>query len=129
MRITDSVESLGQPVGERRSLAKQGSKQTENFEQLLGIVCDESDFKKGKASKSEPVEDLVTINIYPTNMSKTARIGALLQGKKKAQFKNFLKHNLDAFTWLHNEMPGIEAEMMVHHLNVDPDFKSIQQKR
>lgn len=69
------------------------------------------------------------IAIHPKDVSKTARIGALLQNEKKAQFENFLKNNVDVFVWSHNEMLGIKSKVMVHRLNVDPYFKPIQQKR
>lgn len=72
------------------------------------------------------MEDLVAINIYPTDVSRTTRIGVLLQDERKAQLENFLKGNTDVFAWSHDEMPRIEAEVLVHRLNIDPKFKPIQ---
>lgn len=41
----------------------------------------------------------------------------------------FLKDNSNVFAWSHKDMPRIESEVMVHKLNVDPDFKQVKQKR
>lgn len=40
-----------------------------------------------------------------------------------------MKDNVDVFAWSHDEIPEIELELMVHRLNVDLDYKSIQYKR
>ena len=31
----------------------------------------------------------------------------------------FLKKNLDVFTWSHEDMPGIDEQVIKHSLNVD----------
>lgn len=41
----------------------------------------------------------------------------------------FLKDNLDVFTWSRKDIPGIDPEMIVHKLNVDPNFKPVKHKR
>ena len=40
-----------------------------------------------------------------------------------------MKDNLDVFTWSHEDMLGIPANIIQHHLNVDPEKKPIQQRR
>lgn len=50
----------------------------------MGTVYDEFDFEKGKALRSEPVEDLVMISIHLTDVSRPARVGALLQDERRA---------------------------------------------
>lgn len=67
----------------------------------------------------------MTIPIHPTDVPRTMKIGALLQDEWKVQFEKFLKDNVDVFTWSHDEIPGIEPEMIVHRLNVDPDYKPV----
>ena len=41
----------------------------------------------------------------------------------------FLKENQDVFTWSHEDMPGIDASIIVHRLNVSPLSSSIRQKK
>ena len=36
---------------------------------------------------------------------------------------------MDVFTWSHNDMSGIDPNVIIHYLNVDLNFKSIFQKR
>jgi hypothetical protein len=42
---------------------------------------------------------------------------------------NFLHRNIEVFAWSHEDMPGINAEEIVHVLNMDPDVKPVKQKR
>lgn len=41
----------------------------------------------------------------------------------------FLKENVNVFAWSHDEMLGIESDVMMHYLNVDLNYKPIQQKK
>lgn len=74
------------------------------------------------------MEVLVTIPIHPTDWFRTTKLGSLFQDKWKTELEKFLKENLNVFAWLYDEMPGIEPEVMVHRLNVDPNYKQVQQK-
>jgi hypothetical protein len=38
-----------------------------------------------------------------------------------------LKKNSDVFAWTHQDMPGIDLEVMIHVLSVDP--KPMKQKK
>ena len=41
----------------------------------------------------------------------------------------FLKKNLDDFALSHEDMPGIDRQVIEHSLNIDPTKKSVQQER
>ncbi|KAL5565983.1 hypothetical protein UlMin_029147 [Ulmus minor] len=41
----------------------------------------------------------------------------------------FLREHRDVFAWSHEDMPGIDPNVIVHHLNIDPNFKPVKQKR
>ncbi|KAL5555088.1 hypothetical protein UlMin_037324 [Ulmus minor] len=41
----------------------------------------------------------------------------------------FLREHRDIFAWSHEDMPGIDPNVIVHRLNIDPNFKPIKQKR
>ena len=47
----------------------------------------------------------------------------------KSQLINFLKTNLDVFSWNHEDMVGIDPNIMLYRLNINPDHKPIRQKR
>ncbi|KAL5555503.1 hypothetical protein UlMin_037739 [Ulmus minor] len=41
----------------------------------------------------------------------------------------FLREHRDVFAWSHEDMPGIDPSVIVHRLNIDPNFKPVTQKR
>lgn len=41
---------------------------------------------------------------------------------------NFLKGNLDVFTWTHDDMVGINMKIMSHMLNIDEKYPPKRQK-
>ena len=47
----------------------------------------------------------------------------------KMKVVQFLKNNQDVFAWNHEDMLGIDKEVIVHRLSVDPMQKPIQQKQ
>ena len=49
--------------------------------------------------------------------------------KWKEKPVQFLKENLDIFTWSHEDMPDIAAKVIQHRLNVNPEKKPVQQKQ
>ena len=46
------------------------------------------------------------------------QVGTQLPVEDKKQLVEFLKRNLDIFTWSAYEAPGINPEFIYHHLNV-----------
>ena len=63
------------------------------------------------------------------NPAKTTQVGTNLNTNTKEGIINFLKDNLDVFAWNYENMPGIPANIILHHLNVDPEKKPVQQRR
>ena len=59
--------------------------------------------------------------------TKTTKVGMSLSPELKKETVSFLKDNLDMFAWSHEDMPGILASIIEHHLNVDPEKKPVQQ--
>ena len=41
----------------------------------------------------------------------------------------FLKQHHDCFAWSHKDMTGIDPDIAVHKLQVDPDHPPVKQKR
>ena len=73
----------------------------------------------------EIVEKLEMIELVEGDPAKTTQVGTSLNPKTKEEIISFLKDNLDVFAWSHEDMPGIPANIIQHHLNVDPEKKPI----
>ena len=72
------------------------------------------------------VEALETIALVEDETTKTTRIWTMLSPEMRTRFIEFLKENLDVFTWSHEDMPGISPKIIQHKLNVNPERKPIQ---
>ena len=59
---------------------------------------------------------------------KMTKIGTNLNDQMKKKLVQFLKKNLDIFPWSQEDMPGIAAKVIQHHLNVDSKKKPVQQR-
>ncbi|XP_071933618.1 uncharacterized protein [Coffea arabica] len=57
------------------------------------------------------------------------RIGASLPSEEKEGLKALLREYSQVFAWTIEDMPGIPTDLAVHHLNVDPRFKPVKQKK
>ena len=74
--------------------------------------------------EEEKVEALETVEPM-----KTTRVGTTMSADTTKKLVQFLKENLDIFAWSHKDMPGISIEIIQHKLDVDPEKKSVQQRR
>ncbi|KAL5552836.1 hypothetical protein UlMin_040237 [Ulmus minor] len=77
----------------------------------------------------EPVEELTEVPLFDDEPEKTCKIGSALTGQFKEDLIIFLREHRDVFAWSHEDMPGIDPNVIVHRLNIDPNFKPIKQKR
>ncbi|XP_074346778.1 uncharacterized protein LOC141685583 [Apium graveolens] len=59
---------------------------------------------------------------------KKVLIGGDLLPTIEANLVNFLTTRLDAFAWEHDDITGIEPNVITHILNVDPSYTHVQQK-
>ncbi|XP_071928300.1 uncharacterized protein [Coffea arabica] len=57
------------------------------------------------------------------------RIGASLPSEEKEGLKALLIEYSQVFAWMVEDMPKIPTDLAVHHLNVDPRFKPVKQKK
>ena len=53
----------------------------------------------------------------------------MLPDKVKVSLLEFLKENEDVFAWTASNMPGIDPRVISDHLNVDPTYKLVRQKK
>ena len=77
----------------------------------------------------EIAEKLETVELVEGDPTKITQLGTSLNLQTKKEFINFLKDNLDVFTWSHENMLGILMDIIQHHLNVDLEKKPVQQRR
>ena len=73
----------------------------------------------------EIVEKLETVELAEGSPPKTTQIGTNLSPRMKEEIVSFLKSDLDIFAWSHEDMLGIPASLIQHHLNVDPGKKPV----
>lgn len=63
------------------------------------------------------------IELKLKNSEKTTQIGAQMNPSLELLMIYFLKENIDVFAWKAVDVQGINAEVTVHRLNVDPNTK------
>ena len=76
-----------------------------------------------------PAEDTIPISVDKEDPTKVLHIGSQLEPELREKLIKFLKANLDVFAWSHDDMVGIDLEVMCHDLNIDPDRRGVRQKR
>ncbi|XP_073109670.1 uncharacterized protein [Elaeis guineensis] len=78
---------------------------------------------------ARPSEDLVEIPLRNENLHQIMKIGSSIDQGTKAQLTALLQKNVDMFTWTVADISGIDPEVMIHYLGVDPTFHPIKQKK
>ena len=71
-------------------------------------------------------QELEEVNLVDGDMTKVTKMRTGLNPVLKSRIVEFLKKNLDVFTWTHKDMPRIDNEVIKHKLNVDHTKKPIQ---
>ncbi|KAK1357422.1 hypothetical protein POM88_050678 [Heracleum sosnowskyi] len=79
--------------------------------------------------RGKQTEDLIHIPLVPGEPDKVTYIGALLPEPWKGKIISFLQENEDVFAWTVADMPGIDPQSITHKLNVDPERKTVKQKK
>ena len=79
--------------------------------------------------EEDKVEALETVELVEGEATKTIRIGTTLSLEMRTSLVQFLKENLDIFTWSHEDMLGISPKVIQHKLNVDLERKPVQQRQ
>ena len=76
--------------------------------------------------QKESSQELEEVNLVDGDTTKVTKVGTGLRTVLKSKIVEFLKQNLDVFAWTHEDMPGIDNEVIEHKLNVDPTKKPVQ---
>ena len=75
--------------------------------------------------EKEKVEALETMELVDGEPMKTTRVGTTMSPGTKKKLVQFLKENLDIFSWSHKDMLGISPEIIQHKLDVDLERKPV----
>ncbi|XP_074351399.1 uncharacterized protein LOC141690504 [Apium graveolens] len=84
----------------------------------------ENDEKRGKLA-----EDLISVPLAPEDPRKVIFIGASLEETLRRKLVRFLQENKDVFAWTAADIPGIDMGLITHKLNMDPNRKTVKQKK
>ena len=79
--------------------------------------------------EEDKMEALKTVELVEGEVNKTTKIGTTLSPEIRTRLIRFLKENLDVFAWSHEDMLGIAPKVIQHKLNVNPEWKPVQQRR
>ncbi|KAL2251632.1 UNVERIFIED_CONTAM: Retrovirus-related Pol polyprotein from transposon [Sesamum indicum] len=90
-------------------------------------VKEDAEPRPYEAEHLKPSEEFKVVLLTPDEPDKTTRIGANLE--REMAMINFLKENMDVFAWGPSDFTGIDPEVIVHRLNVDPAVRPVKQKK
>ena len=79
--------------------------------------------------EEDKVEALEIMKLVEGETIRTTRIRTTLSPEIRTRLIQFLKENLNVFAWSHEDMPSISTKVIQHRLNLDPEKKTIQQRR
>ena len=60
--------------------------------------------------------------VINTNPEKFFQVGVQLPPQEKQELIEFLRKNVDVFSWNAYEAPGVDPDFIYHHLNVNPSI-------
>ncbi|KAL2248368.1 UNVERIFIED_CONTAM: hypothetical protein Sindi_2689100 [Sesamum indicum] len=81
-----------------------------------------------EAEHLKPSGEYKTVQLVLEEPDKTTRIGANMNEGEMAVIE-FLRKNADIFAWSPLDFTGIDPEVIVYRLNVDPKARPVQQKK
>ena len=91
---------------------------------------DELDWREPIAEQhGESVKELTEVPLFDDELETTCKIGLVLTGQFKEDLITFLREHHDICAWSHEDMHGIDPSIIVHHLNIDLNFKPVKQKQ
>ncbi|KAL0400314.1 UNVERIFIED_CONTAM: Retrovirus-related Pol polyprotein from transposon gypsy [Sesamum radiatum] len=75
------------------------------------------------------MEEYRSIELIAGQPDKTTRIGSGMSKSLETLMIEFLRKSVDLFAWSPSDFKGIDPEVIVHRLNIDPLARSIRQKK
>ncbi|KAL2226654.1 UNVERIFIED_CONTAM: hypothetical protein Sindi_2024100 [Sesamum indicum] len=85
--------------------------------------------KRGKMERLEPAEEYKEVELISGDLHKTTCIESQMTKEMQMLTIDFLRKNNDMFAWSPSDFKGIDPEVIVHRLNIDPQIKPVKQKK
>ena len=79
--------------------------------------------------RTTPVEELIEVPIDDYQPERQVKVGSGLGVEARNTLVEVLKRNRDVFAWTHDDMVGIDPDVMCHRLNIDPEKQPKRQRR
>lgn len=76
--------------------------------------------------KAIPGELMEQIDLVEGDSSKRVSIGVGLEDPVNQELIDLLRRYPDVFSWKHEDMPGLDEEVAVHKLHIDPKAKTVK---
>ena len=77
--------------------------------------------------REPPTEDKVTqVNLGDKANPKPIFISKNLSPSKKADRIQLILEYIDVFAWNYEDMPGLDLQIVMHHLNINLDSKRVK---
>ncbi len=73
------------------------------------------------------VDELLEIHLGTEENPRPTYISALLSEEKREMYKVLLLEFIDVFAWTYKEMQGLDPEVAVHYLGIDPRTPPVKQ--
>ncbi|KAL0313506.1 UNVERIFIED_CONTAM: hypothetical protein Sradi_5749900 [Sesamum radiatum] len=87
---------------------------------------EEPEQKRFKPERIEPIEEFKTVVLIAHLPDRVTRIGSGMSKVVEAGMIELLRKNVDMFAWSPSDFKGINPEIIVHRLNVDPMMRPIK---
>ncbi|KAL0416891.1 UNVERIFIED_CONTAM: Retrovirus-related Pol polyprotein from transposon gypsy [Sesamum latifolium] len=82
-----------------------------------------------KPEKIEPIKGYKEVELVQGELNRTRKIGSQMIPKLETMTIDILRRNNDMFAWNPSNFRGINSEVIVHRLNIDPQAKPVKQKK
>ena len=73
-------------------------------------------------------EQIEVINLGTEEQVREVKIGAALEDSVKSRLIYLLREYSDIFAWSYEDMPGLDTDIVVHHLPLKEDSPPVKQK-
>ncbi|XP_011090637.1 uncharacterized protein LOC105171278 [Sesamum indicum] len=83
----------------------------------------------GQEERIEPIDEHQEIELVQGNPTKTTKIGSRMEKRLETMMITFLRDSADMFAWSPSDFKGIDPEVIVDKLNVDPTMRPVQQRK
>lgn len=78
--------------------------------------------------ESKPVEELMQVELFEGKSAFTTRIGTQMSHAETESIIACLRRNVDIFAFSSKDLLGIDPDVALHSLNVNPTVKSVKRK-